>query len=73
MNQYPHLKADNNQNIFGGGGATASQRSTQYNYKVASGGNVNNQVIPVSYADRSKAQMGPAGNQDEITHRLNSY
>jgi len=52
-------------------------RGSVYQYKVATGGNANNQVIPISYANSRSASnqghVGPAGNQEEIVQRLNTH
>ena len=72
VNHYPHLKGQGNE-IFS---AAGSQRNSVYQYKVASGSNANNQIIPISYASRSasnQGHLGPAGNQEEIIQRLNSH
>ena len=77
---YPHLRADNPNNVF-----AARQPSTGYQFRLASGSNATNQVIPISYAHNSRSSsnaggqqqqaknIGPAGDQNEITQRLSNY
>lgn len=53
---YPHLRADNPNNIF-----AARQPSTGYQFRLASGSNANNQVIPISYANNSRSSSNAGG------------
>ena len=73
VNHYPHLKGNGNEIIS----AAGSQRNSVYQFKLANGGNANNQVIPISYANSrsvsNQGHIGPAGNQEEIVQRLNSH